>query len=128
MTEDVIQIHGMLIDPDRRDAAWWTYGSSSTLVHTVYHEGRYADVRACGQMVIANVSSDDVITTEADLDAWGFATDAALDLIGQDGFPWEWRNNPWFEVFVDDESTGVIEHTVDDAINEAYRMLTEVAA
>jgi len=117
--------HGMLIDDRRRDAAWWCDGSEDVLVHELSDGGRHVSVRRLGRMLIVKDSGEEIRTFD-DLEAMAVRDDEELDAL--DPSVWEWVNNAWFEVIVDDQPEGVIAHTIDEALDEAARVLGEVAA
>jgi GMP synthase-like glutamine amidotransferase len=112
-------------EPNRQDPAWFT-SSSPTWVADVNHDGRTVNIYCVGQMRLAHLPSGSVLRNADDLAEFGITNDE--ELAKTDGSPdlWEWINNSWFELFEGEDSTGVVAHSLKDAVDLARHELTEV--
>lgn len=109
----------------QQDPAWYT-DNHSTLVAERTVNQKTIKIYCVGEMRIVNQDTGAVIRYSTDLEGAGFHTDEDLDRIGEDGHPWEWVNNSWFELFYEDQSTDLIAHSLGDALDLASEELSRM--
>lgn len=114
-----------MTDDKRQDPAWYT-DNHATLVAEPTMDQKTIKVYCVGEMRIVNKETGAVVRYSTDLEDAGFYTDEDLDRIGEDGDPWEWVNNSWFELFYDDKPTDLIAHSLGDALDLAHKELSTV--
>jgi hypothetical protein len=113
-----------IVDEFRRDAAWYCDGSGASYVATIEDGNRSYDIYCVGQMRLLDTRTGVVHRTKEDLIGAGLTEDA--DLVDSDqnpNSPFEWLNNPWFEIMDGSESTQMIEHDLLGAIELALEAL-----
>jgi hypothetical protein len=107
---------------DRQDSAFYTWWDTNRVADLAY-EGREYGIYCVGEMRIHY--KEQVIRYCDDLIQAGIKNDKDLSKIeDNDG---EWLNNSWFEVWdeVNDEYTGEVYHTVQDAIESVANWIVD---
>ena len=120
--EEVTLFEAVGLSDGQDDAAFYTDGGGATLIAQASGQGGDYSVYAVGEMRIHYNGS--VLRYTSDLFDAGIKTDADLELIGPD----EWENNPWFEVFEDDNGDSgwnEIFHSAREAVEYAIKMASE---
>ena len=104
-----------------QDAVW--FQNDMNPVATVVHNGKEASIFVTGQVRI--LIGDSQYRNVADIIDLGITNDEALEAAEQSGDV-EFYNNNWFEIFdpASDDVTGLIAHTISDAVEKATEYVT----
>jgi hypothetical protein len=112
-------------DLDRQDSLW--YQNDMNPIATVVHEGREASVYCLGDVRVR--VGDFVYRNVNEVIDFGIHDDDALAEAEERG-DIEFLNNNWFEIIdaKSDDVTGLISHSLEDAIYSAEAYVTGVYA
>lgn len=103
------------------------YRSTDSFIGTVRLKDFVVRIYCDGEMVLDNKTNRETYYTGGELVDAGFNTDEKLWQAGEKG-ELEWRNNPWFDLYVNGEHLDCVTHSIDEAVNAAKAFLSEEVA